>query len=207
MFLSTRKGKSELKKELTLSDVPTADAAQKAEENAGSGKGRRRLSGRQIFYIVFAVVAVLILAAAVFMPVLHIDSSTMEPTLAKGDVVLSMRFSDYKNGDILAVECGNKILVKRCIAVGGQTVDIDRQGNVYVDGDPIDEPYIINRALGNCTAKLPYKVAEGSYFCMGDNRYLSLDSRSTTVGAIEQEKVVGKVLFCVWPLTSIGFVE
>ncbi|MGN1457744.1 MAG: signal peptidase I [Acutalibacteraceae bacterium] len=169
-----------------------------------SEKKRFRLTGRRIFYIIFVCLTLLISAAVFFIPVIHIDSVAMEPTITKGDTVISFSTGNYQSGDILAIKYGGKLLVKRCIAVSGQTVDIDKKGNVTIDGKALDEPYLKHKSLGNCTVDLPYKVPDGSYFCMGDNRVLSVDSRSEAVGAVKNENVIGKVVFCIWPLTSFG---
>ena len=112
-----------------------------------------------------------------------------------------------KQGDIVGVYYGSKLLIKRCIATAGQWVDIDADGNVYVDGEPLDEPYLTEKALGNTNITLPYQVPETSIFVMGDHRSESVDSRNTSVGCIELENVVGRIVFRVWPLAVFGAVN
>ena len=138
------------------------------------------------------------------MPVLQIYGASMAPTLDEGDIVITVKGSDFAPGDLVAFYMGNKILVKRCIAGPGQWVDIDADGNVYVDGKLLDEPYLTEKALGDCDIKLPYQVPDNRYFCMGDHRSTSVDSRSTTVGCVSDEQIVGKIVFRVWPLPDFG---
>ena len=128
----------------------------------------------------------------------------IEPTLDEGDIVISVKGSDFAPGDLVAFYMGNKILVKRCIAGPGQWVDIDADGNVYVDGELLDEPYLTEKALGDCDIELPYQVPDNRYFCMGDHRSTSVDSRSTTVGCVSDEQIVGKIVFRVRPLPGFG---
>ena len=128
----------------------------------------------------------------------------MAPTLDEGDIVISVKGSDFAPGDLVAFHMGNKILVKRSIAGLGQWVDIDADGNVYVDGELLDEPYLTEKAHGDCDIALTYQVPDNRYFCMGDHRSTSVDSRSTTVGCVSDEQIVGKIVFRVWPLPDCG---
>ena len=145
-----------------------------------------------------------VLIATIWMPVLQIYGTSMKPTLEEGDIVVSLKGSDFESGDLIAFYFGNKILVKRCIAGPGQWVDIDEEGFVYVDGKLIDEPYLKEKALGDCNIKLPYQVPASRYFCMGDHRSTSVDSRNTAVGCVSEEQIVGKIVFRVWPLPNFG---
>ena len=159
---------------------------------------------RSTIYTLIVVAAVAVLVATIWMPVLQIYGSSMTPTLNEGDIVVSVKGSDFEPGDLVAFYLGNKILVKRCIAGPGQWVDIDADGNVYVDGELLDEPYLTEKALGDSDIEFPYQVPDNRYFCMGDHRSTSVDSRSTTVGCVSDEQIVGKIVFRVWPLPDFG---
>ena len=159
---------------------------------------------RSTVYTLIVVAAVAVLVATIWMPVLQIYGASMAPTLDEGDIVITVKGSDFAPGDLVAFYMGNKILVKRCIAGPGQWVDIDADGNVYVDGKLLDEPYLTEKALGDCDIEFPYQVPDNRYFCMGDHRSTSVDSRSTTVGCVSDEQIVGKIVFRVWPMPDFG---
>ena len=153
------------------------------------------------------VAAFAILVATLWMPVLQIYGSSMTPTLSEGEIVLSWKSADFRPGDIVAFYYGNSLLIKRYIAGPGSWVDIREDGTVLVDGTPLDEPYLSEKALGSCDIELPYQVPEGRYFLLGDHRATSVDSRHTAVGCIAKEQIVGKVLYRVWPLSALGAVR
>jgi signal peptidase I len=153
------------------------------------------------------VAAIAILIATIWLPVLQIYGSSMTPTLQDGEIVVAVKNADFKTGDLVAFYLGNKILIKRCIAVAGDYVNIDNDGNVYVNGELIDEPYLSEKALGECDLTFPYQVPESRYFMLGDDRLTSVDSRSTAVGCVADEQVVGKIVCRVWPLSAIGAVK
>ena len=157
-------------------------------------------------YTLIVVAAVAVLVAVLFMPVLRIYGSSMTPTLSEGEIVVSVKGVDVKQGDIVGVYLGSKLLIKRVIAQEHQWVNIDEDGNVYVDAEPLDEPYLVEKALGECDIELPYQVPDTSVFVMGDHRSTSVDSRSTSVGCIQVEDIVGKIVFRVWPLSRFGAV-
>lgn len=155
--------------------------------------------------IVVAAIAVLI--ATLLMPVLQIYGTSMSPTLYDGDIIATIKTTEFQQGDVVAFYYNNKILVKRVIAMSGEWVDMDEDGNVYVNDVLLDEPYLVERAVGECDIKLPYQVPENRIFVMGDHRSVSVDSRSTTVGCVSEEQLVGKLVFRVWPLGSFGVVR
>lgn len=185
--------------------LPVPDIEQlKAELKRVKYKDRYKSVLKSTVYALIVVAAVSVLIATIWMPVLQIYGTSMKPTLKEGDIVVSLKGSDFESGDLIAFYFGNKILVKRCIAGPGQWVDIDEEGFVYVDGKLIDEPYLKEKALGDCNIKLPYQVPASRYFCMGDHRSTSVDSRNTAVGCVSEEQIVGKIVFRVWPLPNFG---
>ena len=170
-------------------------------------KTRYRKILKSTIYTLIVVAAMAVLVATIWMPVLQIYGASMAPTLNERDIVISVKGSDFEPGDLVAFYMGNKILVKRCIAGPGQWVDMDAGGNVYVDDKLLDEPYLTEKALGDCDIGLPYQVPDNRYFCMGDHRSTSVDSRSTTVGCVSDEQIVGKIVFRVWPLPNFGMLR
>ena len=157
--------------------------------------------------ILIVVAAAAILVATLWMPVLRIYGTSMVPTLEDGQIVVSVKSSSFEPGDIVAFYHGNKLLIKRFIAGSADWVDIDADGNVSVNGTVLDEPYIAEKAYGETNITLPYQVPDKRYFLMGDNRDVSVDSRNTAVGCVSDEQIVGKVVFCIWPLSQFGPVQ
>lgn len=162
---------------------------------------------RKTLSVLVVVAAISVLVATLWMPVLKIYGSSMDPTLENGQIVVSIKTKKLKSGDVVAFWQGNKLLVKRVIACPGQKVDIDVNGKVSVDGKAIHESYLDSESLGNTDIDYPHQVEESRWFCMGDNRESSIDSRSAAIGDISKEQIEGKVLFSVWPLNKIGIVK
>ena len=162
---------------------------------------------RSTIYTLITVAAVAVLVATLWMPVLQIYGTSMTPTLRDGEIIVSAKASEFQPGDIIAFYYNNKILVKRVLARPGEWVDIDEDGNVYINNMLLDEPYLEEKALGDCNIKLPYQVPDGKVFVMGDHRSTSMDSRNIAVGCVAQEQIVGKIIFRIWPLNRFGLVE
>lgn len=175
-----------------------------AELNRVTYQYRFRAVLRSTMYTLVVVAAVAVLVATIWLPVLQIYGASMYPTLDEGDIVVSVKGSEFQPGDLVAFYIGNKILVKRCIALPGQWVDMDEEGNVYIDGNILSEAYLTEKSLGDANIEFPYQVPENRYFCMGDHRSTSVDSRHTEIGCVAEEQIVGKIVFRVWPLTDFG---
>lgn len=170
-------------------------------------KSRYRSVLKSTIYTLITVAAVAVLIATLWLPVLQIYGHSMTPTLEDGEILFSVKTSDFEPGDIISFYYNNKILVKRVIALPGEWVNMDEDGTVYINEDKLDEPYVTDRALGDTDIDLPYQVPDGKVFVMGDHRSTSVDSRNTAVGCVAQEQIVGKIIFRVWPLNRFGSVE
>lgn len=190
----------------TVSDLPSTQQLEHELERVKYRSNFRTVMRSTIFTLI-TVSAVAVLVAVLLLPVLRIYGSSMNPTLKEGDIVLSVKGSAFQTGDIVAFYYNNKILVKRVIANAGDWVDIDKDGVVYVNNQMIEEPYIAEKALGDCNIKLPYQVPESRIFVMGDNRDVSIDSRNTSVGCVAEEQIVGKIVFSIWPFEDFGSLQ
>lgn len=162
---------------------------------------------RSTAFSLIVVAAAAVLVAVLLLPVLQISGTSMTESLQDKDIVVALNSNKYKTGDIIAFYYNNNILVKRVIAAAGDWVDIDKDGNVYVNEELLNEPYISEKALGDCNITLPYQVPDGRCFVMGDHRATSIDSRNTAVGCVSNDMVIGKILLRAWPLMGFGVVH
>lgn len=159
---------------------------------------------RGTVYSLIIVAAIAVLVATLLLPVLQIYGTSMAPSLDDGDIVVSLKGANFNRGDIVAFYYNNKILIKRVIALPGEWIDIDEQGTVWIDGVLFEEPYLAEKAKGECDIELPFQVPEARLFLMGDHRTVSVDSRSTSVGCVAEEQIVGKIVYRIWPLSMFG---
>lgn len=179
----------------------------KNELNRERYKRRYFLVIRSTVYSLITVAAVAVLVATLWLPVLQIYGHSMAPTLTEGEIVVTVKNSEFKPGDVVAFYYNNKILVKRVIGNPGDWIEVDEEGRVRVNQILLEEPYVQEYALGECDIEMPYQVPDGRIFVMGDNRATSVDSRSTTVGCISEEEIVGKIVFVVWPMEQFGLLN
>lgn len=187
---------------------PTREQLERELERVKYRKGYlKALRGTVAILVVVAAVAVL--AATMMFPVLRIYGNSMTPTLEEGNIVVALKSTDYERGDLIAFYYNNKILVKRVIALPGEWVNIDDKGRVYINDILQEEEYLAEgeKDMGECDIELPYQVPEGRVFVMGDHRSVSIDSRSSTIGCVSEEQIVGRLLLKIWPFTGAGSVR
>ena len=168
---------------------------------------RYRSTLQSTIYVLLAAAATAVLVATLWMPVLQIFGTSMAPTLAEGEIVVSIKSDDFETGDVVAFYYGNRLLVKRFIAGPGSWVDIQEDGTVVVDGNILEEPYLEAKSFGICDLELPYQVPDETYFLMGDHRETSVDSRHSSVGCISADQIVGKIVYRVWPMEAFGLIK
>ena len=187
------------KKEIVIPD----SALLKAELEREKHRQHYRNTLRSTIYTLITVAAMAVLAAILWLPVLKIYGNSMTPTLNQGEYIMTVKTDKFETGDLIAFYYNNKVLVKRVIASSGEWVDIDQDGNVYVNEQLLDEPYLIEKAYGSVDIECPYQVPEARVFVLGDHRSVSVDSRNTAVGCVSEEQIVGALKMRIWPLDSI----
>ena len=170
-------------------------------------KRRFRRLLRSTLNALIVVAAVASLIATLILPVLQIAGTSMEPNLNDGDIVVLAKTDKLETGDLCAFYYSNKILIKRVIATPGDTLWIEADGTVFLNGSPLDEPYVQEKALGECDVEFPYQVPENCYFVMGDKRETSIDSRSSVIGCVAEDQLVGKIFCKFWPLSEFEFID
>lgn len=165
-----------------------------------------RQSLRSTISVLVVVAAIAVLVATLFLPILQISGDSMSPTLEHDEIVILVKTKEFHRGDLIGFYYQGKILLKRVIALPDEEVAIDAEGNVYVNGEVLEEPYVTDKGLGDCDLEFPYKVPGTGYFVLGDQRSNSVDSRNSVIGAISQDDIIGKVFIRVWPFSRFGFV-
>ena len=187
-------------------EIPSIEQLE-AELGREKYRFRFRRVMRNTIYALITVAAAAVLVATLWMPVLQISGNSMSPTLTEGEIVISLNGSGFETGDIVAFYFDNKVLIKRVIAGPGDWVDIDEEGTVFVNDQEIYEPYLVEKALGDCNIQLPYQVPEERIFVMGDHRSVSVDSRNSALGCVGYDQIVGRLVMRVWPYDAAGLIR
>lgn len=195
-----------MKKKKEITELPDS-ALIEAQLSKQRYRTRYMSAVRNIIIVMITVAAVIVLLTMLLMPVMRIYGKSMTPTLNTGNVVISLRYVNCGHGDVVAFYYNNRVLVKRIIAVSGDTVDIRDDGTVLVNGEELDEPYITNKGKGECDIAFPYKVPDTQFFVMGDDRSVSADSRNSEIGCISEESIISKIIFRVFPIQEMGIVR
>lgn len=195
-----------MKTEIPENSLPTTGEIQ-SELKRERNKIRYRRVLKSTLYALVIVAAVAALIATLVLPVLQISGTSMEPTLNNGEIVVLVKTSNLKRGDLCGFSYSNKILIKRVIGIPGDVLVIDGEGNVWINGEMLDEPYITEKSLGECDIEFPYTVPENQYFLLGDHRETSIDSRSTVIGCVAKDQILGKLFLKVWPFSEISIID
>lgn len=204
--------KEEARKVLESGGAPEASAEKRRIDTAALEREVRRSRAirqksslaRSVVVSLLCALAVAVVVTIYMFPALRLKGESMEPTLEAGELVLASKFGDCGLGDLMAFSYDNEVMVKRVIAKGGDTVTINAEGTVFVGGQPLDEPYVAEPALGECDIEFPYVVPDGKYFVLGDHRAVSVDSRHASIGTVSESQVIGRIAFRFWPLSRLG---
>ena len=193
----------ENKKEVKQIERPSLEDL-RAELKRENNKKEYSKIFRNTIVVLVVVAALSVLISSFFVTVLKVTGESMSPTLESGQIVLASNSKEFEAGELIAFYYNNKVLIKRVIGSPGDWINIDSDGNVYVNGVLLEETYLTEKSLTPTDITFPYQVPENRYFVLGDHRSVSIDSRSTTVGCVSEEQLIGKVLFRLYPINVFG---
>lgn len=169
---------------------------------------KRKQTASWIMMAFIVIVALIVLAVMLWLPTVRVTGTSMAPTLMEDEVVYILRGkANIAQGDLVAFDYNDKTVIKRVVGLPGDTVSVDADGYVFVNGTKLTEPYIYERFEGRVTVEFPVTVEEGSYFVLGDNRQVSMDSRSYEMGNVQSDSIIGKVFLRISPTDRFGAVE
>lgn len=157
----------------------------------------------RILVAVLILISLLLNLFTFVIPAVKYYGTSMAPTLQDGQILIVNKLAKVNSGDVIAFYYNDKILIRRVIAEGNQQVKIDIFGTVKVNGQELNEPYTQNKTLGQCNLEFPYHVPTSSYFVMGDNRESAMDSRLKEIGSVTEDRLIGKVVFSIYPFGLI----
>lgn len=195
-------GKKKEEKKISFKDISIDDLEKEISREKYVHSYSRIL--KSTIYILIIIIAVSSIFATILMPVVEVTNSSMKPLLNDGEIILTIKNASLKQGDLVAFYHGNKILIKRVIGVAGDVVNIDIQGNVYVNGNLLKEDYVKELKKGDVSVNFPMQVSDGSVFVLSDERDNLIDSRMDEIGCVKKDDVIGKVFFRIWPIKQLG---
>lgn len=179
--------------------LPSKDQIE-AEMNKLNYRSRFTHTFARTISVLIVVAAVAVLLSTLLFPVVQVSGDSMEPAFSNGDILVLIKTKNISRGDLCCASWQNKTLLKRVIGMPGEEISIEQNGDVYLEGKLLDEPYIQKKNMGKCEIEFPYDIPDNKYFFLGDQRENSADSRNSAVGCISEDQIIGKVLFRVWPL-------
>lgn len=186
-------------KDLIVSDIEDEIAREKYK------KSFTKILTNTLF-ILLIILAVGSIITTIFMPVIEVTSSSMKPIINDGNLILNFKTNNYRTGDIVSFYHGNKILIKRVIGTSGDFINIDIDGNVYINGNKINIPNVTNLKKGNGDVIFPLQVPENSLFVLSDERDNMFDSRTSEIGFVSKNDTIGKVILKIYPLNEIRII-
>jgi signal peptidase I len=182
---------------------PSLDELKKELKREKRKKEYRRVLRNTLIVVVF-VAALAVLVSSFFVTVLKVTGDSMTPTMETGEIVIAQNQSRFETGDLIAFYYNNKVLVKRVVGSPGDWITIDDEGNLSVNGVAVKEDYVSDKSLEPTDIEYPYQVPENRFFVLGDHRSASIDSRSSVVGCVTREQLIGRVFFRVYPFKVFG---
>ena len=184
--------------------IPSLKQVEEERIRLGRRKQYRKALASTIA-VLLVVAATAVLVVTLFLPVLQVVGTSMEPTLSNGNIILLVKTKDFNTGQMIGFRQNGKIILKRVIGGPGDYIIIDDEGNVFVNGNLIEEPYITDKSKGECDITFPYQVPDNAYFVLGDHRSVSVDSRRSSIGCIQYDQIIGRVVIRIWPLKDFSW--